>query len=219
LSPPGPAPAHSFSVTDTIQNLGSVSAGASTTRYYLSLNSLKDAGDISLAGSRAVGILSPSGTSTGTVAVDVRHDPRAGETCVVVSACRAQRLAVESVDPEGVYRVQVDDEPASHLMPRTVRPIQALLSTQRTGDAIRTRRTRTPGVMTVLEVPIAGNATGSSSASSASRRCRPPRQARRGRRFWLPSPPAPGEGSDASGGRQPAAGQRGPSARRVYWPR
>jgi hypothetical protein len=93
----------------------------------------------------------------GLVILDARHDPRTGETRVVVSVCRAQRLGVESVDPEGVYRVRVDDEPPSDLMPRTVRTIQALLSERGTGDAIRTRRTRTPGVTTFLEVPIAGD--------------------------------------------------------------
>ena len=31
----------------------------------------------------------------------------------MVSVCRAQPLGVEGVDPEGVYRVQVDDEPAA----------------------------------------------------------------------------------------------------------
>jgi hypothetical protein len=61
------------------------------------------------------------------------------------------------VDPDGVYRVQVGDELASHLMPRTPRTIQALLNKQSTGDAIRTHRTRTPGIMTFLEVAIAGD--------------------------------------------------------------
>ena len=74
------------------------------------------------------------------------------------SACAApQRLGVEGVDPEGVYRVRVDDEPACELMPRTVRTIQALLSKRSTGNAARTRRTKTPGVTTFLEVPIAGD--------------------------------------------------------------
>ena len=55
---------HSFSVTDIVQNLGSVSAAATTTRYYLSLDRFKGAGDILLLGSRSVGILQASGTST-----------------------------------------------------------------------------------------------------------------------------------------------------------
>ena len=96
----------------------------------------------------------------GLIVLDARHAPRTDETRVVVSVCRAQRLAVESVDPDGVYRVQVDDEPAHNLMPRTVRTIQALLSKRSTGHAIRTRRTKTPGVTTFLEVPIAGDENG-----------------------------------------------------------
>ena len=62
---------HSFSVTDTVQNLGSVSAAATTTRYYLSLDLSKGPGDTLLLGSRSVGILQASGTSTGTVTVTV----------------------------------------------------------------------------------------------------------------------------------------------------
>jgi hypothetical protein len=50
----------------------------------------------------------------GLVILDARHDPRAGETRVVVSVCRAQRLAVESVDPEGVYRVRVESSGSAH---------------------------------------------------------------------------------------------------------
>ena len=62
---------HSFSVTDTVQNLGSVSAAASTNRYYLSLDDFKGAGDILLLGTRSVGVLQASGTSTGTVTVTI----------------------------------------------------------------------------------------------------------------------------------------------------
>jgi hypothetical protein len=38
-----------------------------------------------------------------------------------------------------------------------VRTIQALLSKRNTDNAIRSRRTKTAGVMTFLEVPIAGD--------------------------------------------------------------
>ena len=43
-----------FPVTDTVQNLGAVSSGASTTRYYLSLDAVKSANDRLLTASRAV---------------------------------------------------------------------------------------------------------------------------------------------------------------------
>ena len=61
----------SFAVTDTVMNQGSGSAGSSTTRYYLSSDALKDAGDRLLTGARGVGILVPGAISSGTVNVTV----------------------------------------------------------------------------------------------------------------------------------------------------
>ena len=68
-----------FSVTDTVQNQGNADSGASTTRYYLSLDTIKSPGDTLLTGSRIVpglavgaqsmGVLKvtiPSGTALGT---------------------------------------------------------------------------------------------------------------------------------------------------------
>ena len=43
-----------FSVTDTARNAGAVASGLSTTRYYLSLDGVKNAGDTLLVGTRAV---------------------------------------------------------------------------------------------------------------------------------------------------------------------
>jgi subtilase family serine protease len=61
----------SFSVTDTVQNQAPVAAGTSTTRYYLSLDSLRNSGDIVLAGTRAVPALASAAASTGTVNVTI----------------------------------------------------------------------------------------------------------------------------------------------------
>jgi subtilase family serine protease len=69
--PVAAVPGTSFSVTDTVKNQGAVAAGASTTRYYLSLNPVKDASDILLTGSRAVPALAPGATDTGTVTVTI----------------------------------------------------------------------------------------------------------------------------------------------------
>src|SRR4029450_12598174 len=44
------APGTTFSVTDTVQNLGLAPSGASTTRYYLSLDPVRNTGDTLLAG-------------------------------------------------------------------------------------------------------------------------------------------------------------------------
>ena len=71
-NPPAAAlPAGTFSVTDTVLNQGGVTAGASTTRYYLSLDTVKDNGDRLLSGTRAVPALAFGATSTGTVTVTI----------------------------------------------------------------------------------------------------------------------------------------------------
>jgi subtilase family serine protease len=61
----------SFKLTDTAQNTGAQAAGASATRYYLSLDDTKGTGDILLTGSRAVPSLGTNATSTNTVTVTV----------------------------------------------------------------------------------------------------------------------------------------------------
>ena len=72
-APPATAAASSsFAVTDTTQNVGATgSAPASSTRYYLSTNTLRDAGDILLTGARAVPALAAGGSSAGTVTVTI----------------------------------------------------------------------------------------------------------------------------------------------------
>jgi subtilase family serine protease len=59
-----------FSVTDTVFNQGTGSAGASTVRYYLSTDTVKG-GDTRLTGTRSVGALAAQGSSAGTVTVTV----------------------------------------------------------------------------------------------------------------------------------------------------
>jgi subtilase family serine protease len=61
----------SFSVTDTVTNQGAVSAKASTTRYYLSTDTIKGSGDKVLTGSRSIPALEPGAVSTGTLTVTV----------------------------------------------------------------------------------------------------------------------------------------------------
>jgi hypothetical protein len=60
-----------FSVTDTAENRGLGSAGASTTRYYLSPDKVRNSSDRLLTGSRLVPVLGPNGSSAGTVTVKV----------------------------------------------------------------------------------------------------------------------------------------------------
>jgi subtilase family serine protease/subtilisin family serine protease len=72
-NPPATAAASSsFAVTDTTQNAGgSGSAPATSTRYYLSINTLRDGGDVLLTGARAVAGLAGGGASSGTVTVTI----------------------------------------------------------------------------------------------------------------------------------------------------
>src|SRR5207245_101001 len=63
-------PGGTFSISDTVQNIGTVTAAASTTRYYLSTTTSKSGARL-LTGSRAVPSLAPSATSSGTVTVTV----------------------------------------------------------------------------------------------------------------------------------------------------
>jgi trimeric autotransporter adhesin len=70
-------PGGTFSVTDTVQNIGNLTAAASTSRYYLSTTTSKGGGHL-LTGSRAVPSLAPNATSSGTVTVTVSTGTAAG---------------------------------------------------------------------------------------------------------------------------------------------
>jgi subtilase family serine protease len=71
-NPPASAAAGgSFAVTDTTANQGTATAGASTTRFRLSLDSTITGSDPLLTGSRAVGSLAAGGSSSGTTTVTI----------------------------------------------------------------------------------------------------------------------------------------------------
>jgi subtilase family serine protease len=80
-----------FSVTDTVGNNGSAAAAASTTRYYLSVSGLKN-GARQLNGSRAVALLAPGATSTGSVTVNVSPGTASGTYFLL--ACADDKLVV-----------------------------------------------------------------------------------------------------------------------------
>ena len=67
-------PGSAFSVTDTLLNQGGVAAGSSRTRYYLSADTQKNAGDKLLTGNRLVSSVGAGATSTGTVTVTVPNN-------------------------------------------------------------------------------------------------------------------------------------------------
>jgi hypothetical protein len=96
-------------------------------------------------------------SNKGLVILDARHDPSSGEIRILVSVCRKQPLCVEGVDPEGAYRVQIDDEPPQDVGVRTVRTIQAKLSTKTDRAMGESRRAQTPGTTRFLDLEIEGD--------------------------------------------------------------
>src|SRR5947207_5047764 len=81
----------SFSISDTVQNIGSAAAAASTTRYYLSTTTSKSGARL-LTGSRAVPSLAPSASSSGTVTVTVSAGTAGGTYFLL--ACADYTLVV-----------------------------------------------------------------------------------------------------------------------------
>ncbi len=95
-------------------------------------------------------------SNKGLVVLDARHDPRSGEARITVSVCRSQPISIEGVDPEGVYRVQIDNQPTLDVGVRTVRTIQALLSKKSDSAKGQSRRAQTPGTTRFLDLVIEG---------------------------------------------------------------
>jgi hypothetical protein len=102
----------------------------------------------------AVLVRQPS--NKGLVVLDARHDPATGEASIRVSVCRRQPLSIEGVDPDGVYAVQIDSQPAEHVGVRTVRTIQALLSKKSDAASGLNRRAVTPGTTRFLDLVVEG---------------------------------------------------------------
>lgn len=98
-------------------------------------------------------------SNKGLTIVDARHNHTSGETVLRVSVCRSQPLCVEGVDPEGAYRVQIDDEPARWFGPRIVKTIQAQLSNSKGVAEVEAtnRRTQVPGITTFLDLVVDGD--------------------------------------------------------------
>jgi hypothetical protein len=72
-NPPGPSkpPGSGFAVTSTVQNTGTVEAAASKTRYYLSLDGVKGAGDVLLTGTQSLTTLAAGASRTATTTVTI----------------------------------------------------------------------------------------------------------------------------------------------------
>ena len=67
-------PGTAVRVTDTVKNQSLVEAGASSTRYYLSVDGVKSSGDTLLTGKRSVPVLAAGASSAGTAHAGVPAD-------------------------------------------------------------------------------------------------------------------------------------------------
>ena len=87
----------SFQITDMAQNIGFQTTGTtSLTRYYLSLDYIKEPGDILLEGSRSVPVLEQVGISENTVTVIVHVTTPVGTYNIF--ACAGDTGAVAETD-------------------------------------------------------------------------------------------------------------------------
>ena len=94
-NPPGlVAPATAFNVSDTARNRGSLTAGSSLTRYYLSLDAIKTSADPQLSGSRSVPALTSGTESSGVVSVRVPESIAVG-TYRLFACADATKLVAE----------------------------------------------------------------------------------------------------------------------------
>ena len=90
------APGKAFAITDTVKNQGATTAVQSTTRFYLSLDDAKDAGDTLLTGSRAVATLAAGAQSAGTTTVTIPLTTLSGTYRLLACADDTQVVAEAS---------------------------------------------------------------------------------------------------------------------------
>ena len=97
-------------VTDTTRNSGAGSAPASVTRFYVSANALRDAGDVLLAGGRAVPELAAGASSTGSISVTLPASLSPG-TYYVIAVADADGLVAETLETDNTLARSVSVGP------------------------------------------------------------------------------------------------------------
>jgi subtilisin family serine protease len=80
------APGGAIVVSDVVRNQGGGRADATTTRFYLSVNSTFDASDVVLTASRAVPALAPDQSSTGSTTLQIPASTTTGSYYVIARA-------------------------------------------------------------------------------------------------------------------------------------
>jgi subtilase family serine protease len=87
----------SIAVNDTTANPGAGAIAASTTRFYLSVNSLLDAADVLLTGARAVPALAAGAASSGITSIVIPTDTATGAYFLIAKA-DADGVVAETVE-------------------------------------------------------------------------------------------------------------------------
>jgi subtilase family serine protease len=98
-------PGGSITITDTTKNQGGAGSGTSVTQFYLSANSVLDAGDTPL-GSRAVPALAAGATSAGSTTVTLPADAGTG-TFYILSQADSTNTNAETVETNNVIATAI----------------------------------------------------------------------------------------------------------------
>jgi subtilase family serine protease len=160
------APGRTFSMSDTVVNQGQASAAASSTRYYFSLDPLKNAGDMLLTGTRAVPLLVAGATATGPRTVTVPSTVPAGTYRVLACAddtakvsealetnnCKASTGTVQVLYPD-LAQLAVSNPPATAAIGGTF----SVTDTVANQGAIATSTTKTSYYLSLDTVKGAGD--------------------------------------------------------------
>lgn len=85
-APQNASPGNGITVSDAVRNFGLVGAGGSTTRYYLSTDTVKSNNDVLLTGSRAVPALEPQQDSGFSVSVTIPSNTALGAYHLIACA-------------------------------------------------------------------------------------------------------------------------------------
>jgi subtilase family serine protease len=160
------APGTSLSISAATHNQGDAPAAASTTRYYLSADDVKSAGDILLSGSRSVAALAPGATSTGAKIVTVPASTAAGRYHLLACSddlakvvehdetnnCRAAASTIDVRLPD-LLEIAVSDPPADIVAGASI----AITDTVRNDGEIASPSTSTRYYLSVDGVKDAGD--------------------------------------------------------------
>ncbi len=118
-------PTKAFAIVSTVANFGTVDAAASTERFYLSLDGVKDDTDLLLTGNRSIGILAPGEAATASKTVTVSAGTPLGSYVVIACAdnlakvielsegnnCKAALTPIKVTLPD-LVQVSVSNPPA-----------------------------------------------------------------------------------------------------------